>query len=42
MNCAHIVLKHLIHFEQLKYTKVLQIGENKVLEKEADAFASEF
>ncbi|MDD3271730.1 MAG: ImmA/IrrE family metallo-endopeptidase [Syntrophomonadaceae bacterium] len=39
---AHIVLKHLIHFEQTEIHKGLTDRENKVLEKEADAFASEF
>jgi Zn-dependent peptidase ImmA (M78 family) len=39
---AHIVLKHLIHFEQTEVNKGLTERENKVLEQEADAFASEF
>ncbi|NLZ53729.1 MAG: ImmA/IrrE family metallo-endopeptidase, partial [Thermoanaerobacteraceae bacterium] len=39
---GHIVLKHLIHFEQTEIHKGLTDRENEVLENEADAFASEF
>jgi len=39
---GHIVLKHLTQFEQTEIHKGLTDKENEVLEKEADAFASEF
>ncbi len=39
---GHIVLKHLEQFEQTEIHNGLTAVENKVLEKEADAFASEF
>lgn len=39
---GHIVLKHLIQFEQTEINKGLTEKETEILEKEADAFASEF
>ncbi|MBZ4650927.1 MAG: hypothetical protein JG780_1823 [Thermosipho sp. (in: Bacteria)] len=39
---GHIVLKHLTQFDQTEIHKGLTKEENEVLEKEADAFASEF
>ncbi len=39
---GHIVLKHLINFDQTETHKGLTESENEILEKEADAFASEF
>ncbi len=39
---GHIILKHLTQFEQTEIHKGLTDAENEVLEKEANAFASEF
>ena len=39
---GHIVLKHLIQFNQTEIHQGLTDQENEALEKEADAFASEF